>query len=318
MHCRICGNLTANQGFQAREMMLGRRDAFDYFACSGCGCLQIAEFPPSMARYYPPNYFGVRAASSPIPPWAYTMFEMPEVMALARTLPRAELVQTLVGRAVTRYLPDLPTDARILDVGCGTGSFLHALHSLGYRHLAGVDRFIPQSLSHPSGVSVRKGTIHDLLPAPGAAAAQWDAILFHHSFEHLSDPLDSLRAVARLLAPGGFCLIRIPVGQSAAWERYGVDWVQLDAPRHFFLHTPTSIAHLADQAGLRLDRHFCDSSSFQFYGSELYRQNVPLSRANPGRAFTPDQFAAFAAEAAQLNASGRGDQAAFYLTPSGG
>jgi len=36
--------------------------------------------------------------------------------------------------------------------------------------------------------------------------------------------------------PGGWCVIRIPTVSSFAWEHYREQWVQLDAPRHFFLH----------------------------------------------------------------------------------
>ena len=38
-------------------MMFGYRDEFAYFACGQCGCLQIADIPPDMSRYYPANYY---------------------------------------------------------------------------------------------------------------------------------------------------------------------------------------------------------------------------------------------------------------------
>ena len=38
------------------------------------------------------------------------------------------------------------------------------------------------------------------------------------------------------------------------WDSYGVDWWELDAPRHLFVHTPASIERLAAEAGLRSPR----------------------------------------------------------------
>ena len=36
-NCRVCGHPGPHATFQVREMMLGTRDVFDYFECSGCG-----------------------------------------------------------------------------------------------------------------------------------------------------------------------------------------------------------------------------------------------------------------------------------------
>ncbi len=50
--CRICGNERDNTRVRCREMMFGTREAFDYFPCGSCGCLQIERFPVDMSRYY--------------------------------------------------------------------------------------------------------------------------------------------------------------------------------------------------------------------------------------------------------------------------
>jgi SAM-dependent methyltransferase len=177
---------------------------------------------------------------------------------------------------------------------------------LGYRQVQGVDLYVPAPIHFANGVEVHKGTIHDM-------PAGWDVIMLHHAFEHMPDPQAVLQAVAQRLTPGGLCLIRIPVVPSLAWERYGVDWVQWDAPRHFFLHSVQSMALLAERAGLRVAGHFCDSTPFQFVGSELYRRDIALAKAGPQARFTPEEMDAFRAATARANAAGHGDQVAFYL-----
>ncbi len=317
MHCRICGNTTGNTPYTVREMMLGLRREFGYFRCAGCGCLQITDFPPDMAPYYPPGYFRPeRSDRLAVPAWAYTLFDAAAVMQEVRrafppgTAPptNAWLAETLAAQVMQHYLPAWAERkaTRILDVGCAGGGLIHALSRLGYEHVQGVDLYIDAPIRYANGVQVHKGTIHDMPPG-------WDVIMLHHSFEHMADPLDVLRGVAQRLAPDGLCLIRIPIVPSLAWERYGVDWVQWDAPRHFFLHSVQSLTWLAQQAGLRVERHFCDATPFQFVGSELYRRNLALTEAGPQARFTPQEMAAFRAETARSNAAGRGDQAAFYL-----
>jgi hypothetical protein len=114
-------------------------------------------------------------------------------------------------------------------------------------------------------------------------------------------------------------LLRIPVAQREAWRRFGPRWAQLDAPRHTFLHTPTSIALLAQKAGLELYQTTDDSTSFQFYASVLYERGLPLIDEQTGRFRDPqtvfglEEMERFEKEAAALNRTNQGDQACFYL-----
>jgi hypothetical protein len=116
---------------------------------------------------------------------------------------------------------------------------------------------------------------------------------------------------------GRTIVVRIPIVASDAWEKYGIALVQLDAPRHFFLHSPESMSRLARAVGLRVVRVVYDSTEFQFFGSELYlRDGSWLSGGSStpdSSAFAPDEIENFRRLAVELNASERGDQAAFYL-----
>ena len=62
-------------------------------------------------------------------------------------------------------------------------------------------------------------------------------------------------------------VIRIPIAGTHAWQTYGVDWVQLDAPRHLFLHTEDGMRSLAAGAGLQVTAVVHDSTAMQFWGS---------------------------------------------------
>jgi hypothetical protein len=103
---------------------------------------------------------------------------------------------------------------------------------------------------------------------------------------------------------------------SWAWRHYGANWVQLDAPRHFFLHSERSLRALAEQSGLVVTRTDYDSTEFQFCGSELYARGIAFGSTEPA-AFIPRRaVAAFRAQALRLNKQRLGDQAAFYLAVS--
>ena len=155
-------------------------------------------------------------------------------------------------------------------------------------------------------------TIHDL-------NQEFDLITFHHSFEHIFDPLKTLESVHRLLSKEGVCLIRMPTVSSYAWKHYRENWVQLDAPRHFFLHSVQSIKILAEKANLKLVKVRYDSIAFQFLGSEQYLKDIPLesdrsySKGKKNSMFSKNDRRNFKKRAHQLNLENQGDQAAFYL-----
>jgi hypothetical protein len=147
-------------------------------------------------------------------------------------------------------------------------------------------------------------------------------IILNHSMEHMDDQHASMGHIRRLLDDEGIALVRIPIAGGHAWRTYGADWVQLDAPRHLFLHTAKSMDILARGAGLAVDEVDYDGTAFQFWGSEQYRRDIPLRdersyQVNPKRSvFTPEQIKQYGRLAAELNAKGDADQASFYLKKS--
>src|SRR5689334_15160240 len=126
MQCRICGGRENNAVYRAREMQLGWRDEFDYFQCAACDCLQIAEIPQDIHRYYPPGYFEpLKLGKVIVPKWALTMWFVPDILAASRNSRTPQnplgarnegLSAVLAEKAVACYLPKLAErrDARIL------------------------------------------------------------------------------------------------------------------------------------------------------------------------------------------------------------
>jgi hypothetical protein len=109
--------------------------------------------------------------------------------------------------------------------------------------------------------------------------------------------------------------VRIPA-VSWAWEHYGRDWAQLDAPRHLVIHTPRSFQLTANAAGFQIERTIFHSNEFQFYASELYRRDLSLHGKEAVDAFSRSEIRKFRAQADNLNRQQLGDQAAFFMSTS--
>lgn len=317
--CRICGG-PPERIVRAREMMYGTRDEFTYFVCAHCGCLQIEAVPDDIGRYYPADYYSFRADARPARGLRAGLDRRRRLYAVER---RGSL-----GRLLCALRPPderlgvygalgLTRDDAVLDVGCGGGQLVVDLIDLGFRRALGIDKFVPRDLVVDGRTIVARADVFDLDPA----RERFDLVTFHGSFEHMDRGGDVLARAAALLTPRGRILVRIPTVSSAAWRRYGAEWVQLDAPRHFYLHSRRSLRLLAGRAGLRLARVWCDSNGFQIWGSELLRRDIPLEArfayapGQPEALYTQVEIDGFEREARSLNAQGQGDQICAVLVP---
>jgi SAM-dependent methyltransferase len=318
--CRICQNAEKNVFHKAREMMFGMRDEFDYLECSNCGTLQICEIP-DLSHYYPQDYYSFKpdeeSRSDKSLRQRIIARLIGKYLVTGRGFPGKYLVQrypdiaSLFPASLRQDFLNLRLDSKILDFGCGAGNLLKNLRFLGFRNLTGADAFIENDIFYPDGVKIYKKSLAELKPS-------FDFIMLHHSFEHFPNPLESLREIYRLLSKGNFCLVRIPV-KNFAWGKYGVNWFQLDAPRHLFLYTEESFRKLAEKAGFEVFKTIYDSEVHQFYISEQYAQGISMfdERAFRGdfskSIFTSEQLKKWELQTEVLNREKRGDQACFYL-----
>lgn len=298
-HCKICGNVHNNKIHSILEMMFGTRDVFDYLECRSCGTIQLMNPPDDLSSYYPADY--------------YAYIPLIESGMLRKTLKRLRWrLFTYIDLKPFRPLygdwlkkAGVKTSDRIADIGCGNGQLLYEMYASGFTNLIGIDPFIEKTHRVNPSLTLMKKSVFEM-------ADTFDFIMMHHSFEHMEDPKGVLEKTFQLLKPGKQILIRIPVSDAESWDTYGVHWAQLDAPRHFFIHSMASIQLLAEQTGFKVSKIDFDSNGYQFWASEAISQGIPSTKA--GGMFSKKQLHQYDKQAGKLNRIKKGDQASFYLT----
>jgi SAM-dependent methyltransferase len=313
--CEVCGSLGAFSSFQAAEKMFGMGGSFTYARCAECDTLFLVDVPVDLGQYYPSYYYSFSSATVK-QGWMSKL----KVFLWDERL-RALNRSAIGARQLLHFFPNAGMDALIklqpkrewdiLDVGCGAGDLVRALRKQGFSKAIGADAFVQADVYHDGSLLVKKAQPQDL-------TGRFDLIMLHHAFEHMPKPHDQLQMLHALLKPGGKLLLRFPTVSSEAFERYGVNWVQLDAPRHLFLHSEKGMRLLAKQNGFEVNDFYTDAIDFQFWGSEWYAQGGSLFDSSGKAIPAKKQFGAHAlrkmkAETQLLNQHHRGDQAVWVL-----
>ncbi|HEV2319991.1 MAG TPA: class I SAM-dependent methyltransferase [Verrucomicrobiae bacterium] len=158
--------------------------------------------------------------------------------------------------------------ARFLDVGCGNGSFLMRMRSMGW-DVCGVEPD-PNSAQQARavGLDVRVGQLRD----SGLPERSIDAIHMSHVIEHLHDPAETLRLCWELLKPGGQIVIATPNFDAYGRSHFGPYWVGLDPPRHLVLFTEDSLINLLSNLGFEVSAVQRSPQRMK----ELFRKNCRL------------------------------------------
>ena len=141
---------------------------------------------------------------------------------------------------ITRYA-GLPGDARILEIGCGTGHNLPMLARFGEVDAIEIDPAARAVAARRLGKPVGDAPLPEL---PGVARGAYDMIAVLDVVEHIEDDVAALRAMADCLKPGGRILIAVPA-HPWMWSAHDV------VNHHHRRYTKGTLAKAIADAGLR-------------------------------------------------------------------
>lgn len=206
---------------------------YDVAICSTCGAgttLPILE-DEDLGAFYPEDYGAYEQAAGVL-----ARLSRPYHAWRDQLTRRTPPISILSNRA----------PGRLLDVGCGKGEPGIFAIERGWK-VVGID---------PSPAACEIAASRGLDAKPGLLSsvdltdvAPFDAIMFHHSLEHVTSPQRDLRIGRRLLADDGILVISVPNFDSWQARRFGASWYDLDVPRHRTHFTRRSLQALLDETG---------------------------------------------------------------------
>jgi len=149
---------------------------------------------------------------------------------------------------IRRWAP--PGDeVHLLDVGCNTGyaTELIARERPGWR-VVGIEPSQPFArAARERGLEVRCGFLEDT-----SWEDEFDLLCAWDVIEHVPEPVGFVRALRRVLRPGGRAILHCPNYLSLRRRRQGHGWKILGPPQHLHHFTPTTLRRLLEQEHARI------------------------------------------------------------------
>lgn len=259
-HCPMCGR-TGRLLYQGlKERLFSAPGIWDVRQCDGCviAWLDPQPVPQDIHFLYTDYYTHVDDAQGPRGLRGFVRDALLAAEFDYREVARGNKAQMALGSALgsVTALTDrvggrvMWLSARhrgnLLDVGCGSGSFMEQMRSLGWA-VRGVEPDpVAAGKARQRGLEVDVGTLDTVNLPPSS----FDAITLGHVLEHLSDPESALRRCARLLARDGVLVITTPNLCSYGHRVFRENWRGLEVPRHLRLYSARSLGLLLRRSGL--------------------------------------------------------------------
>jgi 2-polyprenyl-3-methyl-5-hydroxy-6-metoxy-1,4-benzoquinol methylase len=227
LECPICSNRNLLEHMQCRDHTVSN-EIFQLKRCEACNLLITTPRPEELSKYYQSdNYISHNEESQ-------------NAFAKIYSLARRITIKWKVG-IVKKYLS--VNSADILDIGCGTGTFLKACKDHGLS-ISGVEP------SLKARTIATKVTEANILADTNEVKGKFHAITLWHVLEHIPDLDKQLRLLRELLHPEGIILIAVPNHESPDARKYKSVWAGYDVPRHLWHFSRTSIGKLFEYSQL--------------------------------------------------------------------
>ena len=212
--CPICNSDLNLYLRNCRDPVTG--DLFEIKRCVQCHLGVTCPPPQKLDRYYS-EYHGNRHGRT----------------AGYCTARRFSILSRVCGAANGR---------RLLDVGCGDGSFLIRARQHGWK-VFGTEMNL--ELARNAGLEVFASAKECESQGP------FDCITLWHSLEHLDNPVQALLELKHLLRTGGHLIFAVPDAGGLQASIFGRHWFHLDTPRHLYHFGQESAQRLLDRTGFR-------------------------------------------------------------------
>jgi 2-polyprenyl-3-methyl-5-hydroxy-6-metoxy-1,4-benzoquinol methylase len=237
--CYLCGSGDSTPYTDAWDDLTGKPGTFHFVRCNQCGLTyqnpRIKE--DFIGQYYDDEYIAHRKKKdwgpmTPLYNWAMGKHDRQK------------------AKLVARY-KTLDSSSKILDIGCGAGTFLLRMHALYGANVTGVDFKDLSALPGFDLIDFHHGPIRE----QAFPDASFDLVTMWHFLEHDYAPLETLEKIKQMLKDDGRLVIEVPRLDSLTSKLYRERWPGLQAPQHTVLYNRQTLLESVQKAGFEIQEY---------------------------------------------------------------
>jgi 2-polyprenyl-3-methyl-5-hydroxy-6-metoxy-1,4-benzoquinol methylase len=232
--CPCCKSNNINFALKAIDHTVSKEE-FEIWQCNNCTLRFTQSIPgkEEIAVYYKSeNYISHSNTNKGLINFMYHKVR-------SRTLHKKKaMVEKLSGIS----------KGEVLDVGCGTGSFLNTMQQASWK-ITGVepDEFARAKAKELYKIDVQSSEIFFTL-----SPSTFDVITMWHVLEHVHELDEYIAQLRALLKPGGRLFIAVPNYTSYDQGVYKSYWAAYDVPRHLYHFSPKAMVKFLSFNQLKL------------------------------------------------------------------
>ena len=253
---------------------------FSVVCCASNGMGRTEPPPADLAPYYPAAYYGGRHGATA----GFCLRRRLRLMGQGGD----ERMSECANARMRECGGSGKEGGKLLDIGCGDGSFLLAAKAQGWA-VTGVERFPEDARKKGLDVVTDVGELtfgrDGGSPSGGRSdrpprTPAFDGITLWHSLEHMADPFALLGQVSALLVPGGKVIVAVP--DFGGWQArlFGRFWLHLDVPRHLWHFTGSALREAFNKAGLDVTQTVHQEFEYDLLGWSQSALNAIFKKPN--------------------------------------
>jgi SAM-dependent methyltransferase len=232
----------------------GRKGEFDMLGCGDCQTIYVAALPGAGESADYEGYYGEENLILP------------------------DFIDRRLDEIVAGFEP-YRRAGRLLDVGCGAGTFLRAAKRAGWEAVGVEVSATAVEHNRAAGFEVFAGE----LEAARYPEGHFDVVVASEVLEHVAGPRAMLREILRVLRPGGLLWATTPNGRGLSARALGLGWSAVCPPEHLHLFSRAALRSLLEAEGFGRVRVVTEGvNPFEILSSLRRGRATPPAHASAG------------------------------------
>ncbi len=233
--------------------------------CITCGLYR--QFPrpvwDSLKHYYPENY-----------------------VAYNYKTPHKKSIQGFINQYGNlkrrRAIEKFQLGGQLLEVGCGTGSFLSEMQNTNRWTCVGIEPNVVAAAHVQKTLKIP--VHHERFSDIQLTQASFDVVVMWCVLEHLEYPISDIQKAHSLLKNGGWFVFTIPNFESLEKKIFGEFWSGWDLPRHLYIFPKPVLHDILEKNGFQVVTKKCLASSYHVlrhsldFWSQTWENKFPTTK----------------------------------------